>query len=367
MRKALTSLWAVVVVASVAAPPASAHGALSETYTVSANTPLPLQNPKGRCSAGVEDVHKDSHSFQLPRAGTLTVRLDEYVGDWDVEIVDKKTGSVFAYADGVADAVQTVGATLSADQEVDIVACNFVGGPTARVSFTFSPSTTRLVSVGDASVAEGDAGGRKAAFTVSLSKPAPTLVTVAYATANASASSAQDYTAASGTLEFPPGTVSTTVKVRVGGDITDEGDERFTLALSSPAGPVAIGRAEGVGTIMDDDPGTGVRLAVGDVAVVEGNLGTRMATFTVGLSEPSPSAVMVSYATANGSAVKSSDYRRAVGTLKFPPGTTSATVGVPVTADRIVEGNETFTLKLSGATGATISDATGNGLIIDDI
>ena len=107
-------------------------------------------------------------------------------------------------------------------------------------------------------------------------------------------------------------------------------------------------------------------LSINDVTVTEGNSATTMATFTVTLSAASASSVTVSYATANGTATAGSDYVAASGTLTFAAGETSKPIPVTVNGDTTVESNETFTVNLSGATGATIADAQGVGTITND-
>ncbi len=77
--------------------------------------------------------------------------------------------------------------------------------------------------------------------------------------------------------------------------------------------------------------------------------------------------VTVKYATANGTATAGSDYAAVPSTLlTFAPGQTSKTVTVNVAGDTIKETNETFTVNLSGASGATIFDGQGVGTILND-
>ena len=111
------------------------------------------------------------------------------------------------------------------------------------------------VSVANVSQAEGDAGSTPAAFTVSLSKASPLRVTVAYATADGTATAGADYTATSGTLVFAPGQTSQTVAVAVVGDTVFEPDETFTLALSNPVN-ATLGTATATGTITNNDAAT---------------------------------------------------------------------------------------------------------------
>ncbi len=104
-------------------------------------------------------------------------------------------------------------------------------------------------------------------------------------------------------------------------------------------------------------------LAVADARAVEGRDET--IDFAVTLAPASPAAVTVDYATADGSATAGEDYTAASGTLTFAPGETSKTVAVPVLDDAIDEGEETFTLTLSAASGATIADAEAVGAIVN--
>jgi hypothetical protein len=60
----------------------------------------------------------------------------------------------------------------------------------------------------------------------------------------------------------------------------------------------------------------------------------------------------VDYATSDGTAKQLGDYTIKLGTLTFADGETSKTLLVPIVDDAYVEGNETFTVTLSNATGA---------------
>ena len=108
-------------------------------------------------------------------------------------------------------------------------------------------------------------------------------------------------------------------------------------------------------------------VSIGDVSLTEGNIGTGTALFTVSLSPTSAQQVTVAFATADGSATTSgSDYQAASGTLSFAPGETSKTIGVLVNGDTVIEPNETFTVSLSSAVGASIGDGQATGTITND-
>jgi hypothetical protein len=113
-------------------------------------------------------------------------------------------------------------------------------------------------------------------------------------------------------------------------------------------------------------PGTPT-LSVDDLSLVEGNGGTKAATFTVRLAQPAAGVVTVNYGTADGTATAAGgDYAATRGTLTFPAGTTAQAVTVPVLGDALAEANETFRLVLSGAVGAVLARDAGVATIVDD-
>ncbi len=225
---------------------------------------------------------------------------------------------------------------------------------------------TPTISINDVTVTEGNSGTTNATFAVTLSAASSSTVTVKYDTANGTATSGSDYQAASGTVTFAPGDTSKPVTITVNGDTDAESNETFAVNLSVPTN-ATIADAQGLGTITNDDTAsTPPNVTINDVSVVEGNSGTTDAIFTVSLSAVSSSTVTVNYATADNTATAGSDYQAKSGVLTFNPGETSKTISVAVNGDVVYEPNETFTVHLSGATNATITDADGTGTIQND-
>lgn len=107
-------------------------------------------------------------------------------------------------------------------------------------------------------------------------------------------------------------------------------------------------------------------LSIGDAFVLEGNRGTTRLDLTVTLSRSSTDVVTVSYVTANGTAQKKSDYTATSGTLTFQPGQTSRAISIAIKGDRKREKDETFSVQLSSAVGATIEDAVATATILND-
>jgi hypothetical protein len=216
------------------------------------------------------------------------------------------------------------------------------------------------LSISDASALEHSDGSTFALFAVTLSAPSTQPVTVAYATADGTATAASgDYVAASGTLSFKAGATLRPILVRVNGDTRLEGDETFFVNLSAPSG-ASLGEGQGQATIKE------LSLTIDDASVTEGDSGTRNAVFTVRLSYPTLRTVRVDYRTVNGSAVAPGDYAARSGTLLFPPGVTSRSIAVPVRGDTADESDETFGVELSRARTALIADGQALGTILDD-
>lgn len=129
------------------------------------------------------------------------------------------------------------------------------------------PEPLPTVSIGDASAIEGklNTKGKNAgspqytnmAFTVTLSAASSQTVAVSYATANDTATVADnDYLTASGTVTFNPGETLKSITVTIVGDNDTEPDETFNVILSSASG-ADIGDGTGVGTIVNDEGGGG--------------------------------------------------------------------------------------------------------------
>ncbi|HYR27206.1 MAG TPA: Calx-beta domain-containing protein, partial [Thermoanaerobaculia bacterium] len=96
--------------------------------------------------------------------------------------------------------------------------------------------------------------------------------------------------------------------------------------------------------------------------------GNGFATITVNRTGGSSGPASVNYTTAPGTATTPADYATTAGTLNWADGdATPKTFDVPIVDDALVEGNETFTVQLSGATGGTIgSPATATVTISDN-
>jgi hypothetical protein len=241
-----------------------------------------------------------------------------------------------------------------------ILATDASGRSYLLTSATVRPSLT----VGDVTIVEGNTGTRAATFTVTLSAASTQPVTVAYATADGTATAGSDYRATSGTLTFAPGQTSQTITVLVNGDRAGEANETFFVNLASPTNATIAG-GRGVGAIADDEP----RVSIGDVTRAEGKKGqTTSVTFTVTLSAAYDQAVTMSFRTTNGTATTGDgDFIARTGTLTFVPGETTRTITVEVKGDSKREADEYFYLDLFGNSGNSLfTKSRGCGTILND-
>ena len=228
------------------------------------------------------------------------------------------------------------------------------------------PPPPASLSIGDASVVEGDSGTIEAVFTVTRSANLSGAVSVNYSTSNGGALAGSDYVGAAGTLTFADGVDSMQLAILVNGDLMDEFDQSFFVNLSANLG-VVIGDGQGEGTIVDNDAPPSISITP-KVSLKEGqNNRTTSFDFIVTLSAPSEKEVRVNFATANGTATTAdNDYLSRAGTLTFAPGVTSQTISVTVKGDKRKEGTETFSVNLTSPLNATIAAGQGIGEILED-
>lgn len=250
-----------------------------------------------------------------------------------------------------------------------------------------APSTTSplvpVLQVHEASSIEGDSSSNFLRFLVTLDRPAASPVSLRYVTMDGTATAGRgDYAADSGSLTIPIGEQSAWISVRVYGDIAIEGDEAFSLMLYGIQNANFVGNAPALvarGTIIDDDgaslsgpagigevaPGAvgaapspnGIVVSAASITVAEGNSGSQIHYVPVLLSEAARSDVTITWETrengSNNDAVGGSgDFMQDRGTLTIPRGQSAGVIAVRVYGDTLIEGDESFIVRLTSATGA---------------
>ena len=107
-------------------------------------------------------------------------------------------------------------------------------------------------------------------------------------------------------------------------------------------------------------------VTVADILKTEGDAGSSNAVFTVLLDKPTIRPVSFRYETVDGTATHGNDFDRISGTAIIPAGAAGVQIAVVVKGDKVSEGNEVFSLRLSGAVNATIGDGEATATIVDD-
>lgn len=236
----------------------------------------------------------------------------------------------------------------------------------------YAPAAVISIS-GPTSISEGNSGTNPTQiYTISLSEMSATDVTVDCLSVDGTAVKGTDYEFSNGAFTIPAGSLSVDVTVTVTGDNLYEGNESFSLALGGvSSGDATVGPQNTANvSITDDDPQPIINVA--GVALAEGHSGQTPFNFVLTLTDsfgtPAVSAldVTVHVATAHVT-TDGSDYTQVTDSLvTIPAGQSSGTFTVQVNGDTTQEGDETFTLNLSGATNAGIGTAVATGTILDD-
>jgi subtilisin-like proprotein convertase family protein len=317
--------------------------------------------------------------------------------------------------------IQVNGDTLpEADETFFVNLTNPTGGAVfldnqAIVTITNDDAQPSM-TVGDATVVEGDSGTRNLQFNVALSGASGQAVTVNYATADGTANADRARVANTASITIPDSGASTpypaiinvpagaingsVVKVTATIDgLSHTYPSDIDLLLVGPTGQSVILMSDaGTGTdvsnitLVFDDSGPPLTTAAivagtyhptdltsGDTwpaPAPAGPYGTAMAGFN-GLSPTGDwklylvdDAGQDSGSIARGFAIDfqttGGDYRFTSGTLTFAPGVTSQPVTVQVVGDLLPEPNETFSLNFSGAVAANLTDNQAIGTIRDD-
>ncbi|GAB5374362.1 MAG: hypothetical protein AcusKO_08240 [Acuticoccus sp.] len=209
-----------------------------------------------------------------------------------------------------------------------------------------------------------DAGGvqyETLRFAVSLDEASPAATEIDFATSDGTATAGEDYIAKEGTLIFAPGETLKYVDVTVLPDSDPEGTETVFLDLEG-----AEGTERAVGTIVDDDGGSGVTptVSIADVAVDE-DAGKAILTAT--LSAPASEEISIRFRTKALTATGDEDYVERKGIITFAAGETEATSKVRILDDDDVEGKEILKVKFKVIEGdANVDDDDARIVIHDD-
>ncbi len=327
-----------------------------------------------------DDIYREAHDFAVARSKPLMA------GEWGA--LERNAGEKAAWYDAARNTIKAsmpnMAAIVAFDErkwhgdenryftwEVDSTEKSLMAymrwgrDPYFR---TRGPLILPTVSAGDANGWEADTADPTVSVPITLSAPSPDVVSVNVSTVPVTAAATADYVTVNKVVKFNPGITRVFVDIRLKADSLDEAAETLNVAVSNPSASATLGDASGLVTITDEDPNTSpVRIYASNNSVWEGGSYDRTARFTVSLNHDSATTVSVRWALSSTSAVRLSDWAGTTsGTLTFQPGQNFKQISVKVLPDWLDEANETVTVTLSNATGATIADTAGILTIVDD-
>jgi len=285
--------------------------------------------------------------------GTLTIPAGQTSGNF----------SIVMNGDTLFEAAEYFTVTLTAGSGFAVS-----GSTLAATANITNDDTAPTISIGDASLNEGNSSTQNMSFTVTASSISGENVVVNYTTsAGGTATVASDYLAASGTVTILAGQTTATFDVTINSDVIHESNETINVSLNSGSGYTLTGSdMDAVGTIFNDDAAP--TISITNVSTSEGVSSTTNLFFTITTSAVSDVDVVVNYSTADNTATAGSDYVTSSGTVTIPAGQTTGSFSVVINGDVTYEINETFDVTLSLGSGFTTSGSilTATGTITND-
>lgn len=140
MRKMLATLVAGCLLVGMGVTPAGAgrKKTVKQQWDVAA-APFPgaddHTNPAEEC--GVEGVSYSVHSFTTPGKGKLDTRINAFEGEWDLYVTDSAGRLLGSSVQFMGTPEERVVIRVGARVDLQIYACNFLGGPTAHGELKF--------------------------------------------------------------------------------------------------------------------------------------------------------------------------------------------------------------------------------------
>jgi hypothetical protein len=293
-------------------------------------------------------------------SGTLT---------WAAGDAATKTITIPVINDTVVDGARSFSVALSAPGGTGVTV-----GSIAATTVTINDNDSGLAFASATyKVVEGT---KSLAISVNRVGTISTKASVRWATANGSALVGKDFGLSGATaqlgglLSWPAGDgAAKTIVIPIINDTLAEGDETFTLILSTPTGAALGSLGTATVTIEDNDaaPGSQARFSQPKYVVLESAGSVAVTVNRVDSGGGFGTSASVTYATQSGTALTTSDFTTKSGTLAWAAGDSSPkTIVIPVVNDAIAESPETFRVTLAGASGMGVATPEATVLVLDD-
>ena len=299
---------------------------------------------------------------------------DTATADVDFTNISNGTATITASSTSVSISIQIKGDTLNEGNETFMV--NVATPPTNAVfadgnselvaTITIIDDEVPTLSVDNSTLSVSESAGTTKIGLI-LSGPTSDDVVVTYSTSITDLNTAQpaDFTAQSASTQTITSDASSRlIQIPINNDTDTEEEETFTLTLSQVTGAAFLGGTNitVIVTIVDDE-----RLPTLSINSTRINVNEQAGYAEIGLSftPATTEPVMVTYTTIQNTAFDDMDYvMQTSETIEIPSGPTG-TIYIPITNDNIFEGNENFSVIITGISGAAYeSDVINEPIII---
>lgn len=157
-----------------------------------------------------------------------------------------------------------------------------------------------------------------------------------------------------GLVVFAPGQTSRTIALALNTDPLVR-NERAFVQLTNPTGGAALGRSRTSVTVTDKDAGGTLRFTTSAVTAVEGSTLLLTVTRTGGLAGGVGVPFFITDGSVGGFSARTGlDFVLTPGILFFDEGEMSKSIAIPILADALLEGPETFQVSIGNPTGGGV-------------
>ncbi|ODB86577.1 hypothetical protein A3195_13330 [Candidatus Thiodiazotropha endoloripes] len=320
----------------------------SATYSVAENAAtlqLTVERTGGTSGAISVDYATDSDSETdtasanldyTPVSGTLNFADGESSQQISIDILDDTI-----FEDSETFTINLSGLNIGAQNSATVTITDNDAPAVGEVQFS---SSTYTFSEGDGSVT----------ITVQRDGGSSGSGSVDYAMSDATATAGSDYTAASGTLSFVDGQISSSITLAITDDATTEGTESLLITLSNPVSVSLAARDVTEVSITDNEPvsssgslqfsGSSYTASEGDTSIL----------LPVTRTNGSSGAVSITCSTSDLTATAGSDYTATQATVSFADGELTSNCVIPVLDDSSYEADETLMVTLATPAGGAV-------------
>ncbi|MBK7997668.1 MAG: putative Ig domain-containing protein [Verrucomicrobia bacterium] len=179
-------------------------------------------------------------------------------------------------------------------------------------------------------------------------------VTVDVTVTGGTATTDEDYSLGSETVEFAAGETTATLSLIINDDPDSEGDETVLLQLTNPMGGATLGKGTNA-TVQIVDDEVSFQLSAEAYTASEA---AATVVVTVTRSGPTTGTSTVDLSTIDDTAEADADFGGTNVTVTFGPGVSSRTVPIRILRDEVVEGDEAFGIELSNPDGGQLGNLT---------